>query len=504
MQKSTNEHRLLSAGAAKVEITGNGSGKIDDPLYAGIDPGLVNDPLYVKALIVKNEETMAVIVSLDAVAVAEIGSIGNSFLTNVRSRLREEIGVEPENTLFNASHGHGVICTDIEERTVQAAMEAFDQMVPVCVGAGRGYEDRITENRRVRLKNGGEADVRRAYPLPPDGEVAGVGPVDPQIGLLRFDRLDGRTLAVVYNFACHPILGVPGGGITADITGFASTLIEEHLGHDAIALFLQGCAGDINPGSYKSTDIPKDAEPLGNMLGLSAIRALREITPGETGELRVINKSIELPRADLAPFIESVRERQMELLCSLKGTPINLKNFLALQAKYSFDPDYPSADSHLYINEEMMGRNHLSRLDAENRRNLDLYRKNIYIMEELTRVRVNLDLLTMHQEGYLAKGKKGVDVEVMGLRIGDFALVTFPGELSVQIGLNIKKKSPHEKTFVAGVTNGYIYYTPTDDQLKNRGNAQEDSDCIVADGWQGMFEDTALEILKTLQETMDE
>ena len=56
----------------------------------------------------------------------------------------------------------------------------------------------------------------------------------------------------------------------------------------------------------------------------------------------------------------------------------------------------------------------------------------------------------------------------------------------------------HPLTFVAGVTNGYIFYTPTEEQLMNRGNAQEDSDCLVAAGWQMLFEDKVLEILKKL------
>ena len=84
------------------------------------------------------------------------------------------------------------------------------------------------------------------------------------------------------------------------------------------------------------------------------------------------------------------------------------------------------------------------------------------------------------------------------MRIGDFVLVTFPGELTVQIGLNIKKNSPHKRTFVACYTNGYIYYTPTEKQLKNVGDAQEDSDCLLAPEWQKLFEDTVEEILKKL------
>jgi hypothetical protein len=68
----------------------------------------------------------------------------------------------------------------------------------------------------------------------------------------------------------------------------------------------------------------------------------------------------------------------------------------------------------------------------------------------------------------------------------------------VQIGLNLKKASPHQHTFVAGYTNGYIYYCPTAEQLRNVGNAQEDSDCMVAPEWQKVFEGKALEMLGKL------
>ena len=97
-----------------------------------------------------------------------------------------------------------------------------------------------------------------------------------------------------------------------------------------------------------------------------------------------------------------------------------------------------------------------------------------------------------------AAGSKTIDVEVLGVRIGDFALVTFPGELTVQTGLDVKRASPHDLTFVAGYTNGYIYYAPTAEQLKNVGGAQEDSDCILAPEWQKIYEDAVAEILKKL------
>jgi hypothetical protein len=479
------EARQLSAGAARVDITNT-------------EAGPVNDPLYVKALAIRDQDTSVVIVTVDAVAIAEIGSIRNEYLANVRARLQQDLKIRPENVLVNASHCHGVVSADVEERTVRAVKEAWQNVVLVTVGAGRGREDRIMENRRLKLKSGREADVRHAYSLPPDEEVAGVGPVDPEIGILRLDRASGAPLAVVYNFACHPIQGVPSRANTADLTGFASRVIEDNLGEGAIALFVQGCAGDINPLGYKDVDHPRDAEPLGNALGLSTLKSLRKIRTRETGDLKVIHEKLALPRADLAPRIDELTAEQSRLLASLKATSLNLKTFLPLAVKYNLAGKYPSAYSYRYLHEEKIGRDDLAKLDAENRQNLIQYTRNIHTMEQLTRVQTNLDLVRMHHGQNVAAGKRTIDVELSGVRIGDFVLLTFPGELTVEIGLNIKKGSPHDLTFVAGYTNGYIYYAPTAAQLKNAGGAQEDSDCLLAPEWQALFEAKAAEILKKI------
>ncbi len=475
----------LSAGVAKVDIT-------------NVDAGPVNDRLWVKALVIKSDATTAVIVTLDAVAVGEIGHIKNDYLPKVRARIEKELGIKPTNVLVNASHCHGVVCSDVDERTVQAVKLASQNMVPVHVGAGRGHEDRIMENRRLKLKNGKEVDVRHAYSMPADEDVAEVGPIDPEIGILRLDRTDGRTLAVVYNFACHPIQGVPNKGNTADVTGFASQVIEDNLSDGTIALFVQGCGGDINPVNYKDVDHPRSAEPLGNMLGLSTLKALRKISSKDDGRLQFINETLTLPRADLAERIALQEAEQLKLLQSLTGTSLSLKTFLPLAVKYKLSDDFPSYYSHLYLHEKKLGRDDLSKHDAENRRNLQQYIANIQTMEQLTRTQTNLALLKKHQAQNLAAGKRTIDVEVLGLRVGDFALITFPGELTVRIGLNIKKRSPHKTTFVAGYTNGYIYYSPTAEQLLNIGGAQEDSDCILAPEWQALFESKAAELLKKL------
>lgn len=475
----------LRAGVAKVDITDR-------------TVGPVNDPLFVKALVLKSDHATLVMVTIDAVAIGEIGVIKNDFLPKVRTRLQQELQIAPTSLLVNASHCHGIVRADTDESTVQAVIAASRNMVPVCVGFGAGHEDRIMENRRLKLKSGKIADVRHAYSLPPDEDVAEVGPVDPEIGILRLDRLDGGTLAVVYNFACHPIMGVPGGGNTADLVGYASKVIENNTSPGTLALFLQGCGGDINPVYYKDVDHPRSAEPLGHMLGLSTLEAFRRIECHTTDRLVVLNESLTLPRSDPSERILALESEQQRLLSSLNGTSLNLKTFLPLAIKHSLAEDFPAYYSHRYLHDEQWNRQDLRRLDAENRLNMKQYVANIHIMEELTRIQTNLKLLRKHLASLIQAKRRTIEVELMAVRIGDFVLTTFPGELTVQIGLNIKKNTPHPSTYVAGYTNGYIYYAPTSEQLLNPGSAQEDCDTILAPDWQPIYEKKVSELLMRL------
>jgi hypothetical protein len=479
----------LRAGVARVEITDRAAGPVHDPLFA-------------RALVLQNEATTVVLITIDAVAIGEIGRIGNGFLPTVREQLQRELGIPPASVIVNASHCHGIVRADTAQLTVQAVKEAWKAMVPVKAGAGAGRETRISENRRLKLKNGSEVDMRRAYSMPRDEDVAAVGPIDPQIGLLRLDREDGRPLAVLYNFACHPIMNPPSKGNSADFPGYASKVIEAALGDGTMAMFVQGCGGDINPVRYKEVSTPPDAEPLGNLLGLSVVEAVREIETRPGGALKVSNEVIVVPRgADLARRIAAIEEEETKLVAALKPTNLNFKTFLPLLLQQKLSPDFPSHYAQSYLHDQALGSDALTRLDAENRASVESYLQNLQTMEQLTRLNTNRALLKMHLAQNQAAGKPTLDVEVAGVRIGDFKLLTFPGELTVQIGLNIKQAAKDAYAFVAGYTNGYIYYTPTAAQRLNTGYAQEDCDSLVAPEWQELFEARAVEILKKLSES---
>lgn len=478
----------LKAGVAKANITNSESTEN------------VRDSLYVRALVLDNGTSSAVIITVDAVAIGRIGSISDDYLGNIRSKIKEELNIDRANVMVNASHLHGAgynVCHDIEERTMQAVRKAAQNMVSVNVGVGTGHEDRITQNHMLRLKNGKEWTIRHANPLPPDEEVAEVGPIDPEIGILQLDKKNGESLAVVYNFTGHPYQGVSNTGTTASFPGFASKVIEDNLGEGAIALFIQGFAGDVIPVLYKDVNSARDPEPLGNMLGISVLKALRNIETRNDGELKVIDEVIKLPRrTDFAERIKSLQDEQTNLLQSLQGTSLNLKAFIPLYIKYNLFEEYPSYYAHRYLHEEMIGRDDMEKLDDANRRNIDKYLRNIYAMEKLARIQTNLSLLKRRQAENKASMENTMDIEVQAMKIGGFKLVTFPAEVSVQVGLNIKENSPFENTFVAGFTNGYISYAPTAEQL-GRG-AYQDCSCPLAPEWQKIYEEKVMEILKKL------
>ena len=61
------------------------------------------------------------------------------------------------------------------------------------------------------------------------------------VGVLRIDSAEGKPFAVIYNFAAHPILGVPNRTNTADYPDFASKTIEDTLGGGIISFFKRFC-----------------------------------------------------------------------------------------------------------------------------------------------------------------------------------------------------------------------------------------------------------------------
>ncbi|NLS92579.1 MAG: hypothetical protein GXX96_10500 [Planctomycetaceae bacterium] len=489
---------LLAVGQSRADPLRAGAAATDIGPIANDQP--VHDPPQLKALVVDNGQTRLAIVCLDAIGVS------TQLTAAIRNQIKQQVGIEPQCVLVNASHNHhgGPLPPPetVAARAAETVKRAGDGLVPVRASAGTGHEERITMNRRLQLADGKAWTIRRAMPSPPDDEIRGVGTVDSEIGVLRLDRTDGRPLAVLYNFAVHAYGGVPSAAVTADLPGFASRVVEEGLGDGSVALFLQGCAGDITPVLYKDVDAPPPTERLGAMLGLSTLSALRKLEPTNDVTVRAVSRSIKLPRrTDLETRIHSLESQQEQILQFFSGTGcgahgagtfLNFKTFLPLYMKHLADPEHPSYSSYRYLQEEQTTPGDLDRLDADNRQRIEKYLAAIEQMEKLIRVRGNLAALEALQK----EGTEPIDAEIQGLRIGPFVLVTFPGEPFAEVGLNIKRRSPAPETFVAGYSNGHFGYAPTADAYSEE--AYEDVNARFGPEWQALFETEALKIIEEL------
>ena len=479
----------LRAGTAVVDVT--------DP-----DAEKVHDPALAKVLLFEQEGRRGVLVTIDVVAIGGIGPIGDQFLAELRERLAREHAIPPEAVIVNASHCHAAVCADVADRVVAAVAAAKQRMVAVKAGTGTAIEKRISENRRVDLVEGSQADMRRAYAMPADDAIAATAPIDPQVGLLELDRLDGSPLAVVYLFACHPIMNPPRRGTSADFPAVASRVVEEALGGDTVAFFVQGCGGDINPVRYKEVDRPADAEPLGSMLGGTVLAGLERIETTADAPLLITSELVQLPRGtDFEVRIERLEAERAALVAGLTPTNISFEQFLPALVAQAIFPGDPGRSRQRTLHERGLaadGADETAEHDRLLAAEVAAYRKNIDAMERITRLNVNLELLKSHLARRDAADGAPLDAEIGGLRVGDFRLVTFPGELVSGVGLDIKEAAGHPTAFVAGYTNGYLHYLPTARQRANTGYAQEDCDCLVAPEWEQLFRNGAARMFLTL------
>lgn len=487
----------LRAGVAKIEITSQAP------------DARILDPLFARALVLDDGTTQLVLLTMDVTAIGArkiscnlLPDVSEEFLPNLRGRVESELGIPGKNVMVNASHTHPLgkmLCDDQEQlkRAFEVIRQARQNMVPVKIGVGSGNADRISMNRTLDMKDGRHWTIRHSNPSPTDQEVAGVGPHDPQIGVIRIDRQAGGTLAVVFNFACHLLFGGPTGAISGNFPAVAQRVIEQSLEGDAMAFFVQGAAGDVIDMTFKDFHHVRQIEPIGWELGMETVKAMRQIKMQDHAKLGVASHTLKLPRrTDFDQRIAQLQAEGDQLLESLRYCPLNFKNFLPLYLQYQLHPDFPLADAYRYMQADKVNDPTLRQMDTLNRSNLDKYLKNIRAMEKLARIRENIDTLRKHQKLNQDAGSPTADAEIQVMRIGQGILVGSPLEVLTEVALRVKKASPYPNTFIAAFSNGYLHYGSPVENYEKGG--YEVVECLLGPQWQEMYERTVGELIRTL------
>jgi neutral ceramidase len=253
-------------------------------------------PIHAKALVLREDAAHQVVI-----VTTDLLGIPHHLSEAVARRVMEKHGIDRSQLMLNASHTHAgpMVWPSL---SIIAEYGGDDQKL--VVNYGLQLADRIIEavdaafaalqpvRLHVAFDSAGFAFNRR---LPtPKGFINSqnpAGPVDRQVPVLRMEALDGRTLALLFGYACHnTTLGADNYQIGGDYAGFAQSYVEEAL-PGSTALFMTGCGGDQNPYPRGT---PELARQHGRELADAVMRAVKRPMKPVGGQVRTARETTEL------------------------------------------------------------------------------------------------------------------------------------------------------------------------------------------------------------------
>lgn len=275
----------LKAGVSKVDITPPPG----LPLYGYFDRTQLStgtlDPLHARILVIEVEGKRLALITLD------LGrTFGPASLARLRKQLAQTSGISY--LLVTASHTHSgpnildeypsgqTPAWEIADldKIAQGVEDARQREVEAQLGTGFGSVYIGYNRRRVSP----EGTVTMFWQNP---DKVPTSPLDPTVSVLRIDSKDGTPLAILVNYACHPVVFGPDNlEYSADFVGVMARTVEQSIGGATgggpLCFFLQGGDGDINP-YYATTRLADDAVGkrnwTGEQLGAEAARVAKSI-----------------------------------------------------------------------------------------------------------------------------------------------------------------------------------------------------------------------------------
>ena len=427
----TDGNRDFRAGAAMSNITP----PLGSLIVGGWTPTPaknIHDELHARCLVLDDGQTRLAIVVADSVG------IPRPVLDEAKRMIHQKSGLPRENVLVSASHTHSAASSregvslgktgplDEYQRFVAARIadgvsRAIENMQPARLGWGSGHDDTQVFNRRWRMKPGtvlrnpfGGIDEVVMNPSPGDPNLLEpAGPVDPEISFLSVQALSGRPIALLANYSLHYVGGVPPNDISADYFAVFARRIEEMLGArdqdpPFVGIMSNGTSANINNIDFPRRHPVRKWQPYEKMRAVANILAAEVLKSFQTVEYR-----------NWVPLGAAVTEIPVAVRVPSKA---DLEWAAGVLKR-------PKDAPKLHQREEVYARRTLTMKD--------------YPSE--------------------------IPLILQALRIGDVGIGAIPNEVFVEIGLEVKKRSPLPRTFVISLANGSYGYLPTVEQHKLGG-----------------------------------
>lgn len=193
----------------------------------------------------------------------------------------------------------------VRKAIIDAVVWADKTKVPALLGFGSGTEDKVSFNRRLRMKNG----ETWSHPGSGNPDIVGyAGPIDPQVGVIAAWDTNGALLGCIVNFACHATASP--GGISANWIYYMEQTIQGALGTHAPIVFMQGTCGDItqvdNLDPYVRPAPEEWSRRVGGRVGAEAVKVI--LMMPKTGDAVVDSRQTLLKPKRRVPSPEHVKE----------------------------------------------------------------------------------------------------------------------------------------------------------------------------------------------------
>jgi hypothetical protein len=414
--------RVFRAGAAASNITP----PLGGPLIGGWNspPAThVHDELYARCLVLDDGTTRLAFVICDNLG------IGREVYDKARQIIHDKTGIPPDNVMMAATHTHSSVSarganrlksndelSDYQQflviRIADGVRRAVNNLEPARIAWGAAREPTQVFNRRYFMKPGvptpnpfGGTDKAVMNPGRGNpGILKAAGPTDPEVAFVSVQSAAGRQIALLANYSLHYVGGGRSGAISADYFGMFSERIGQLLEADGadppfVGILSNGSSADINNINWlqKSQKRPAPYEKM------------RQV-------------------ADLVAQAVHRAHQQVEFHDSVRLGAIRKEQTLAVRIPTEQQIDY----ARKILDKSEDAKPHHKREKVYARRTL-----------------------AMHES------PDEVSVVLQTFRIGDLGICAIPFEVFVEIGLELKAKSPFEQTFMISHANGTYGYLPT-------------------------------------------
>ncbi len=431
----------LRAGAARACITPHLGCHICGYFNDRIAEDIADD-LFAKAVVLENGDTSIAIVVLDLIMASRADC------EQAKRRAERLTDIPAENIFISCTHTHfGPATTTIfnaprEEAYMDWAMDRAGDAVKLAQNRLRDARvghgsGSCPEETHNRRRHMTDGTVRMNPGYQNPDAVKPAGPTDPEVGLIALVDDESRPIAALANYSLHYVGGPFPLSISADYFGAFDRALQRMAGDEFVAVMMNGCCGDINNCDFTAPG-PEYPHPFYQVERVADMVASRAY--GAWQRIRDWD-----PSPTLAAAANPMTFRRRE------ATPEDL---VAARAVREGKQD-PTDREWMYAGEVI----------------------------EVSREPVERETV------------------IGGLRIGSAGIVGMPGEVFVEMGLAVKRRSPFERTFVVELANDYCGYIPTDKALAEGSyETRLARTAKAASGTEGVLVDTCVDTLQQLLE----